>query len=207
MACKFPGGADTPEAFWDLLKNKRSAWKDKCPPERFDFDSHWHPLAEMNGTFNVHGAHFVTEDVAAFDAPFFNISAAEAKAIDPQQRLTIESAFEAMESAGVTVDAIAGSRTAVFVNLYNLDYSYITTRDPEDISKYQTIFRSQGPINHTRYGLVGKHGCLASGLPEYQVRGEFHGHRRCGDSDPRPSPHGWNDPYEVRQCSKARQRT
>lgn len=139
MACNFPGGADSPEKFWEMLKSKRSAWTDTAPSDRFNFDAHWHPKSDTNGTFNIHGAHFLTQDVAAFDAPFFNISAPEAKAIDPQQRLTLESVFQAMESAGITTEKLAGSRTSVFVNLYNLDYSYITTRDPEDISKYQTV--------------------------------------------------------------------
>ena len=139
MACKFPGGADSPQKFWDLLREGRSAWSNKCPPGRFNLDAHWHPQGDMNGTINVQGGHFITEDLAAFDAPFFNISAAEARAIDPQQRLTLESAFEAIESAGIPAGSLVGSRTCVFVNLYNLDYSYITSRDPEDISKYQTI--------------------------------------------------------------------
>lgn len=139
MACKFPGGADSPQKFWDLLSEGRSAWSNKCPPGRFNMDAHYHPQGDMNGTINIQGGHFINEDLAGFDAPFFNISAAEARAIDPQQRLILESAFEAIESAGIPAGSLVGGRTCVFVNLYNLDYSYITSRDPEDISKYQTI--------------------------------------------------------------------
>jgi acyl transferase domain-containing protein len=139
MACKFPGGSDSPQKFWDNISKGRSAWAEKCPPGRFNMGAHWHPQGDNNGTINIQGAHFITEDLAAFDAPFFNISAAEARAVDPQQRLALESAFEAIESAGIQAGSLVGSRTCVFVNLYNLDYSYITSRDPEDISKYQTI--------------------------------------------------------------------
>jgi acyl transferase domain-containing protein len=139
MACKFPGGADSPQKFWDLLSEGRSAWSNKCPPGRFNREAHYHPQGDMNGTINIQGGHFIDEDLAGFDAPFFNVSAAEARAIDPQQRLTLESAFEAIESAGIPAGSLVGGRTCVFVNLYNLDYSYITSRDPENISKYQTI--------------------------------------------------------------------
>ncbi|THC89221.1 hypothetical protein EYZ11_011327 [Aspergillus tanneri] len=106
---------------------------------RFDIKAHYHPHRAQSGTFNPVGAHFIQQDLSLFDAPFFNISAPEARAMDPQQRQTLESTYEAIENAGITMQALAGSNTAVFVNTYNRDWFAIALRDPEAIPKYQAL--------------------------------------------------------------------
>ncbi|KAJ5556997.1 Type I Polyketide synthases (Type I PKS) [Penicillium frequentans] len=138
LSCKFPGEASSPEEFWELLENGRSAWTSDAG-FRFNMAAHHHPKRDQNGSFNPIGAHFIKQNLAEFDAPFFSISATEAKAMDPQQRHTLESVYEAIESAGITMSSLAGSKTAVFANTYNRDWFSIVLRDPEAIPKYQAL--------------------------------------------------------------------
>lgn len=138
MSCKFPGDATSTEKFWELLEKKRNAWTTNAG-SRFNFAAHYHPQRDQSGAFNPTGAHFLQEDASLFDATFFSISATEAKAMDPQQRQTLESTYEAIESAGITTSSLAGSNTAVFVNTYNRDWFSIVLRDPEAIPKYQAL--------------------------------------------------------------------
>ena len=57
------------------------------------------------------GGYFLKEDISAFDAPFFSISPAEARSMDPMQRILFEVVYEAMESSGIPLDKFAGSNT------------------------------------------------------------------------------------------------
>lgn len=85
IACRFPGQGTDPEKLWEMIlhgKDGHSAW----PKDRFNFDAFYHPNPERSGTFNAQGGHFIKEFPTGFDAPFFNISAKEAHAMDPQQR-------------------------------------------------------------------------------------------------------------------------
>lgn len=79
----------------------------------------------------------MTQDLAGFDARFFNISPAEAKSIDPQQRLLLETAYEAFENAGVPLERLAGSNTGVYVAGFNSDYERMLSRDPENVPSYR----------------------------------------------------------------------
>ena len=76
------------------------------------------------------------QDVAAFDANFFKISHNEALAIDPQQRLMLEVAYEAFENAGLPIEAIAGTQTGCFVGNFTTDYREMLFRDPEAAPLY-----------------------------------------------------------------------
>lgn len=81
--------------------------------------------------FNTKGLYLLRQDVTHFDNQFFNISPVEAKAIDPQQRLMLEVAYEAFEHAGITLDALSSSNTGVYCAVSNHDYENIQGRDPE----------------------------------------------------------------------------
>ncbi|KAL1841095.1 hypothetical protein VTJ49DRAFT_7426 [Mycothermus thermophilus] len=117
MSCRFAGDVDSPSKLWDLLAEGRSAWSE-IPKDRFNIDGFHHPNHEkLNGT-NVIGGHFLNEDIALFDAQFFNLSAEMAAALDPQFRLQLESTYEALESAGLTLQDVAGSNTAVFAGSF-----------------------------------------------------------------------------------------
>jgi acyl transferase domain-containing protein len=81
--------------------------------------------------FNTRGLHLIKQDPALFDNGFFGISNVEAKAIDPQHRMMLEVAFEAFEDAGISMDSLAGSDTAVYCAISNYDYEKLLGRDAE----------------------------------------------------------------------------
>lgn len=135
MSCRFPGGATNLDTFWKILSEGKNTWSD-VPSERFNWKSYYHDDPEMPGTTNHRGGHFLEKDVAAFDAGFFGISAADATSIDPQQRIQLETAYEALESAGIPLETIRGSRTAVCIATFNQDYEKIIYRDLTELPKY-----------------------------------------------------------------------
>ncbi|EFX01892.1 polyketide synthase [Grosmannia clavigera kw1407] len=97
MACRFPGAATDIESFWEMLRNGKDAWSE-IPEDRFNTKGWYHPDPNRPGSFHIRGAHFLKEDIAAFDAPFFSISTAEAISMDPQQRILLEVVYEALDS-------------------------------------------------------------------------------------------------------------
>lgn len=98
---------------------------------------HYHPDPEHGGSFAVKGGHFLSEDPAYFDAPFFSITKGEAMALDPQQRLVLESVYHALENAGLPLDTVSGSNTSVFVSGFNHDHLANLNTDPESTMKYK----------------------------------------------------------------------
>jgi hypothetical protein len=101
---RFPGDATNPERLWELISKGRSACSE-VPKDRFNIDAFYHPHAERQGTMNVRGGHFLKGDIAAFDAPFFSITAKEAHAMDPQQRIALEATYESLENGKLRVNA------------------------------------------------------------------------------------------------------
>jgi acyl transferase domain-containing protein len=94
---------------WDFLADAKSAFS-HVPPDRFEHDAYYDPNSEKAGCMSSKGGHFLPDDIYAFDAPFFNMTADEATAMDPQHRMLLECAFEATESAGWPLTQLAGSR-------------------------------------------------------------------------------------------------
>ena len=119
--CRFPGGADTPEAFWELLANGVDAIR-TVPPDRWDADALYDPDPFAPGKINTRWGGFV-ENIDAFDAPFFEIAPREAIHMDPQQRLVLEVASEALERASIVREQLAGSLTGVFMAATLFDYT------------------------------------------------------------------------------------
>ncbi|MFF5882603.1 SDR family NAD(P)-dependent oxidoreductase [Streptomyces sp. NPDC012589] len=120
MACRFPGGADDPEALWQLLAEGRDAVTD-VPPGRWNTDGLHDPDPEAAGTaYSLRGGYLAGID--RFDAPFFGISPREAEAMDPQQRLLLETAWETVERAGIVPGTLDGTATGVYVGLYDSGY-------------------------------------------------------------------------------------
>ncbi|KAH7138738.1 polyketide synthase [Dendryphion nanum] len=101
LAAKFPGDASDAEHFWETLLERRSALS-KVPIERYNADAFDCPTK----------AHFIRENLGAFDAAFFTISPTEAENMDPQQRLFLETTYHVLENSGITLDQIKGSQTA-----------------------------------------------------------------------------------------------
>jgi acyl transferase domain-containing protein/acyl carrier protein len=121
MACRFPGGANTPDAFWQLLSQGKSATTE-VPSQRWNIDDYYDPSPEASGKMYTRYGCFL-ENIELFDASFFGFSPREAIRMDPQHRLLAEVAWEAMEHAALAVDSLAGSQTGVFIGMMN-NYEY-----------------------------------------------------------------------------------
>ncbi|KAK1749891.1 polyketide synthetase [Echria macrotheca] len=135
-ACRFPGGADSPSKLWELLRQPRDILTG-FPPDRLNLNRFYHPKGEFHGSTDVKNKGYqLEEDSRVFDAEFFGISPAEAEGMDPQQRVLLETVYEAIESAGCTLDKMRGSLTSVHVGVMNADYGDIQLRDTETLLQY-----------------------------------------------------------------------
>ena len=133
--CRFPGNANSPSKLWELLKNPRDLSK-RVPKERYNSEAFYNVNGEFHGATNVDKCYWLEEDVRRFDAAFFNIAPREAEASDPQQRLLLETVYEAMESAGLTMQDLQGSETSVYVGTMTADHHDVQFRDPAFFSQY-----------------------------------------------------------------------
>ena len=121
MACRFPGGADTPEAFWKVLSEGRDTLSE-IPAGRWDWRRYHNDDPAVPGTHYTRYGSFV-DHVGQFDPDFFGISQREADSLDPQHRLLLEVSWEAIERAGVAPSRLRNSRTGVFVGIGQNDYA------------------------------------------------------------------------------------
>ena len=116
QALRLPGGINTPPAFWDVLIKQRTDIISPVPADRWDHASFYVPPSSTAtpkpGDITFDRAGFVQLD--SFDAAFFEISASEAMAVSPQTRLSLETAFEALEDAGITPSSVKGSDMGVW---------------------------------------------------------------------------------------------
>ena len=122
MACRFPGGADTPEKFWEILE-KGVDTVTEVPPDRWDAEKYYDPDPEVPGKIYTAMGGFLDSPIDRFDASFFNISPKEASRMDPQQRLLLEVSWEAVENSGLNAASLKGSNTGVFIGISGDDYS------------------------------------------------------------------------------------
>ena len=139
---------DSASSLWQLLKDKGSGQTPKVPENRFNIDSHFHPNLERPGSFNVLGGYFLDGAPEDFDPTFFNMTPVEAMWLDPQQRKILEVSYECLESAGLTLDAVAGSNTAVFVGSFTSDYQQMSVRDTDFRHNYAATGVDPGIISN-----------------------------------------------------------
>ncbi|RIL12528.1 polyketide synthase [bacterium] len=123
MACRFPGGADDPAAFWRLLDAGVDAITE-IPTDRWDVDAHFDPDPDAPGKHSTRWGGFVS-GIEAFDPAFFGITPREAVSMDPQQRLVLEVGWEALEHAGQSPERLAGRAAGVFVGIGTQDYAHL----------------------------------------------------------------------------------
>ncbi|MEP7048694.1 MAG: type I polyketide synthase [Pseudomonadota bacterium] len=151
MACRFPGGADTPARFWDLLVRGEDA-VGEVPKERWNIDEYYDPDPDAPGKMSSRWGGFL-RNVAEFDPHFFGISPREAQRMDPQHRLLLEVTWEALEHAGVNADRLAQTLTGVYVGMSSVDYLQ--------------VMRSGGLSSFDAYTASGAAHSIASGRLSY----------------------------------------
>ncbi len=131
MACRLPGGIDTPEAFWEFLKQGKSAIG-SLPSDRW----YWPTGVDPKLTYQGIDKGGFLENIKHFDASFFSISPKEAELMDPQQRILLELSWEALEDAGYSKDALSGSQTGVFVGASGSDYRLLLEQHQVEVEAH-----------------------------------------------------------------------
>jgi phthiocerol/phenolphthiocerol synthesis type-I polyketide synthase B len=127
VGCRFPGGVSGLDGLWDFLAAGESGVRE-VPRDRWSRFADGSPgdAAVIAATTRWGG---YLEDVAEFDAEFFEIPAGEADKMDPQQRLLLEVTSEALDDAGIPADSLAETRTGVFAGACSAEYWPIATAD------------------------------------------------------------------------------
>jgi acyl transferase domain-containing protein/NADP-dependent 3-hydroxy acid dehydrogenase YdfG/acyl carrier protein len=139
MACRMPGGADDPAGFWRLLRDGVDATSE-FPADRADASALFDADPEAPGKAYVTRGGFLGR-IDSFEPAAFGIAPREAIGMDPQQRLTLQVAWEALEYAGYAPDSLGGSATGVFLGVSTTDYVRLRQQigDPRDVDAYQLI--------------------------------------------------------------------
>ena len=138
-ACRFPGGANSLDAYWALLDAGRNAVAE-IPASRWETVGH--PGAPLGWSAGL------VDDIDGFDPRFFGISAREATTMDPQQRMVLEVAWEALENAGIAPDGLSGSRTGVFLGITGHDYADLL----HDLGGVTDVYAATGNANNAAAG-------------------------------------------------------
>ena len=123
MGCRYPGGANDPESFWELLREGREAICE-VPAERWDAEAYYDPDPTRPGKMVSKYGGFL-DAIDQFDAAFFGIAPREAAMMDPQQRLLLEVAWAALDSGGIAPRSLAESKTGVYLGMASEDYGHI----------------------------------------------------------------------------------
>ena len=124
VGCRYPGGADSLDALWRIVRDGIDAVSE-IPADRWNVDEHYDPDPTAPGKMVTRRGGFL-RDIDQFDPLFFGIAPREAATLDPQQRLLLETAWEALENAAIAPDALSGSATGVFIGITTSDYGQLT---------------------------------------------------------------------------------
>jgi myxalamid-type polyketide synthase MxaB len=144
MACRFPGGVDSPESFWERLRQGYDAITE-IPPSRWPRETFYDPDPGVPGkSYCRHGGFL--EEVDRFDPQFFGISPREAKFIDPQHRLLLETSWEALERSGYIPERVEDNRIGVFVGITLNDYASLVQQAGE-VESTQAFGVTGVPLN------------------------------------------------------------
>ncbi|MEC9322616.1 MAG: beta-ketoacyl synthase N-terminal-like domain-containing protein, partial [Actinomycetota bacterium] len=134
IGCRFPGGVSGPDSYWDFLEKGTDAIRE-VPADRWDAEAFYDPDPMAPGRMPTKWGAYL-EDISGFDAEFFGITPREAAAMDPQQRVLLEVAYEALENAGLAPDAVGEVRGAVMMGVYYNEYQSASAGNPDTIDAY-----------------------------------------------------------------------
>ena len=156
LGLRTPGGVTDLDSFAELLWAGRDAIT-TIPPDRWSLDEWYDEKQDAPGKMTTRFGGFLS-DVDSFDAEFFGISPLEAASMDPQQRLVLELAWEALEDAGHAPTSLAGSPTGVYLGIANGDYGRALFAHPEAIDPYFCPGNSFGVASGRLAYVLGLHG-------------------------------------------------
>ena len=151
MACRFPGANDV-AAFWRLLAAGENAVSEGVPGSGVGRIGELFPDAVVQ-TEACRFAAFI-DDVDQFDAAFFRVSPVEAQLLDPQQRLMLETCWQALEDAGINPDTLKGSRTGVYGGISNNDYRWLVMEASDPAGPAASLYAVNGSSYNTAIGRV-----------------------------------------------------
>jgi len=134
LGCRFPGDISSPDELWQFLSDGRSAVTE-VPADRWAPFSGGSPDSAAALAETTRWGSFLTE-LDEFDAEFFEISPREAAKMDPQQRMLLEVAWEALENAGIPPTSLRRTHTGVFAGACSAEYAYLASSDLADVDAW-----------------------------------------------------------------------
>ncbi|HMZ80625.1 MAG TPA: beta-ketoacyl synthase N-terminal-like domain-containing protein, partial [Acidobacteriota bacterium] len=134
IGCRFGGGIDSPDAFWDALRTDVDTVTEVLP-SRLERGTFLEPDQSVATDSRWRFGSFL-DRIDEFDARFFGITPREANRLDPQHRLLLEITWEALEQAGIAADRLAGSQTGVFIGISTTDYSRLSLAEQSQLDPY-----------------------------------------------------------------------
>ncbi|MGP4000505.1 SDR family NAD(P)-dependent oxidoreductase, partial [Streptomyces sp. 8N706] len=135
LACRFPGGVDSPDDLWRLLAEGRDGIGDFPTDRGWDLEALFDENPDRTGTSYAREGGFL-DGAADFDAAFFGISPREALAMDPQQRLLLETAWHSIEHAGIDPTTLRSTPTGIFTGISSQDYTRLAQDLPPEVEGY-----------------------------------------------------------------------